>query len=78
MLESSFDKVAEIHPENLFKTRLQHRCFTVNFTEFLRTPFLQSISRRLLLEMSWKIKLTHYIGDSHQTQFHLKNTLKTL
>ena len=29
--------------------RLQHRCFPVNFAEFLRPPFLQNSSMRLLL-----------------------------
>ena len=31
------------------KMRLWHRCFPVNFAKFLRTPFLQSTSGRLLL-----------------------------
>ena len=31
------------------KKRLWHRCFPVNVAKFLRTPFLQNISRRLLL-----------------------------
>ena len=30
--------------------RLWHRCFPVNFAKFLRTPFLQNTSDRLLLE----------------------------
>ena len=29
---------------NFFKIKLWHKCFTVNFSKFLRTPFLQSIS----------------------------------
>ena len=42
-------------PENVFRpaTLLRkcfwHRCFPVNFTKFLRTPFSQSTSGRLLL-----------------------------
>ena len=32
------------------KKNLWHRCFPVNFAKFLRTPFLQSTSGRLLLE----------------------------
>ena len=31
------------------KKRLWHRCFPVNFTKFLRTPFLRNTSGRLLL-----------------------------
>ena len=30
--------------------RLWHGCFPVNFVKFLRTPFLQNTSGRLLLE----------------------------
>ena len=33
----------------LLKRRLRYRCFSVNFEKFLRTPFLQNTSRRLLL-----------------------------
>ena len=32
------------------KKRLWHRCFPVNFARFLRTPFLQNTSGRLLLK----------------------------
>ena len=34
---------------------LRHRCYSVNFVKFLRTPFLQNTSGRLLLEVhfSW-------------------------
>ena len=32
----------------LFKNRLWHRCFSVNFGKFLRTPFSQNTSGRLL------------------------------
>ena len=35
-----FNKVAVLRPEaTLLKKRLQHWCFPVNFTKFLRTPF---------------------------------------
>ena len=37
-------------PESLFEQI--HRCFPVNFAKFLRTPFLQSTSRRLLLNVT--------------------------
>ena len=36
----------------LLKKRLWHRCFSVNFAKFLRTPFLQNTSGRLLLDIS--------------------------
>ena len=40
-----FNKVAG----TLLKKRLWHRCFPVNFVTFLRTPFQQNTSERLLL-----------------------------
>ena len=43
-----FNKVAGLR---LLKKRLWHRCFPVNFIKFLRTPFLQNISGRLLLNV---------------------------
>ena len=33
----------------LLKKRLWHKCFSVNFLKFLRTPFLQNTSGRLVL-----------------------------
>ena len=44
-----FNKVAGLRPATLLKKRLWHRCFPVNFAKFLRTPFLQNTSGRLLL-----------------------------
>ena len=35
---------------NFIWKRLWHRCFPVNFTKFLRTPFLQNTSGRLILQ----------------------------
>ena len=34
-----FNKVAVLRPATLLKNRLWHRCFSVNFVKFLRTPF---------------------------------------
>ena len=31
-----------------------HRCFPVNFVKFLRTPFLQNTSARLLLQLGFR------------------------
>ena len=40
--------------QSLFFNKIAwHRCFPVNSTKFLRTPFLQNTSRRLLLLMYW-------------------------
>ena len=44
-----FDKFAGLRPTTLVKERLWHRFFPVNFVKFLKTPFLQQISGRLLL-----------------------------
>ena len=38
-----------LKPATLLKKRLRLSYFPVNFTKFLRTPFLQNTSRRLLL-----------------------------
>ena len=45
-----FNKVTGLSPATLLKNRLRHRCFPVNFTKFLRIPFLQNTSGRLLLD----------------------------
>ena len=44
-----FNKGSVLRPANLFKKRLWHRCFLVNFTKFLRTPFFIEHRRWLLL-----------------------------
>ena len=43
-------------PATLLKKRLWRRCFPVNVTKFLRTPFLQNTSGRLLRTISFKEK----------------------
>ena len=47
-----FNKVAGLRAATLLKKRLWHRCFPMNFAKFLRTPFLQNTSWRLLLMQS--------------------------
>ena len=49
-------------PATLLKKRLWYRCFSVNFVKFLRTPFLQTTSGRLLLscEISKIFKNTRF------------------
>ena len=39
-----FNKVAGLRPAALLKKRLLHRCFSVNLSKFLGTPFLQNTS----------------------------------
>ena len=36
------NEVAGLRPANLFKKKLPHKCFSVNFVKFLRTTFLQA------------------------------------
>ena len=52
-LKSLFNGVTGLHvfqPLTLFKKRLQHRYFPVEFTKFLRTPILNKICERLVLK----------------------------
>ena len=50
-LESLFKYRCRPIPATLLKKRLWNKCFPVNFAKFLRTPFLQNTSRRLLLKL---------------------------
>ena len=47
-----FNKVAGLRPANLLKKSLWHKCFPVNFAKFLRSPFFQNTSGRLLLQLT--------------------------
>ena len=47
-----FNKVAGLRSATLLKKRLWHRYFLVNSAKFLRTPFLQNTSGRLILYKS--------------------------
>ena len=57
-----FNKVAGLRSATLFKKRLRHRCFLMNFVKFLRTTFLQDTSGRLFLNFQqvalWFVILT--------------------
>ena len=44
-----FNKVAGLIPATLLEKKLWQRCFPGNFAKFLKTPFLQKTSGRLLL-----------------------------
>ena len=46
-----FNKVAGLRPATLFKKRLWHRCFPVNFAKILGTPFFIEHLQWLLLNM---------------------------
>ena len=49
MLKSLFNKVEGLKACNFIKKKLQHRCFPVKFTNFLRIPILKNNCERLLL-----------------------------
>ena len=59
-----------LRPATLLKKRLWHRCFPVNFAKFLRTPFLQNTSGRLLLT-----GIIHYILLYFRLAFTSSNCL---
>ena len=47
VLESLFNKVADLRACNCIKKRLQHRCFNVKCTKFLKTPILKNMCEQL-------------------------------
>ena len=49
MLESFFNQVAGLRVCNFIKKRFQHRCFSMNFAKFLKTPILKKVYERLRL-----------------------------
>ena len=49
VLESPFTKVPELQACNSIKMTLQHKCYTVKYGEFLRTPFFTKHLQWLLL-----------------------------
>ena len=69
-----FNKVAGFRLATLLKKRLLHRCFPVNFGKFLRAPFLQNISGRLLLHRS----IIHVEGSSQAKNIETKTNYVVL
>ena len=68
-----FSKVAGLRPAALVKKRLWHRCFPVNFVKFLRTPFLQSTSGRLLL---YNFQTIFESSSKNKTQLEINSISK--
>ena len=54
-----FNKVGGLRPATLWKKRLGHRRFPMNFAKFLRTPFLLNTSGRLLLDQKFNKGICH-------------------
>ena len=64
----------------LLKKKFWHRCFAVNFAKFLRTPFSQDTSGRLLLKGPFQILfviLLKTISDHIKAGLKLFVALKT-
>ena len=55
MQESLFNKYPGLKAWNFIWKRLQHRCFSVKFTKFLRTHFFTEHIRWLLLKLSHEL-----------------------
>ena len=51
MLEFLFNKVAGLKASNFIKNRVQYRCFSMKFTNFLRTRFFTEHFPWLLLQI---------------------------
>ena len=60
-----FNKVAGLRPATLFKKRLWHRCFPVNFVKFLRTLFFTEHLWWLLL--NFVLRLARYQANKLRT-----------
>ena len=56
----------------------QHRCFSVNFAKFVRTPFSQSICKWLLLEYFCSNKMTRSNNTQSSLDVDLSKLLKNL
>ena len=54
VLESRFNKVADLKACHFIKKRLQHRCFPVNIANFLRTPILKNSCKELLPKVEYE------------------------
>ena len=63
------NKVAGLRPATLLKNRFWHRCFSVNFAKFIRTPFL-------LYKQLWEMAAP--LGNFSTDQEILANNLKVL
>ena len=52
VLESLFNKAADLQVYNFIEKRLQHKCFPVKLAKFLGKSILKNICERLLLKTS--------------------------
>ena len=78
--ESLFNKVPGLRPATLFKKRIWHRCFTVNFVKFLRTPFfIEHLWWRLLIILfNLKMPEIFFLVDFEQVFYKIFFVWKSL
>ena len=51
MLDSLFNKAtADLQLTNLFKKKLQHKCFPANFAEFIKATLVEHLLQLLLFD----------------------------
>ena len=63
MLESLFDKVANLRQKAFIEKRLQYRCFPVKFVKFLRKPILKNICERNCNTRGVFVSVFQYSGN---------------
>ena len=80
-----FLEIRKIHrktpvPESatLLKKRLWRRCFPVNFAKFLRTPFSQNTSGRLLLSKEFLLQAIITLQQHYKFQQKYDNIVLTV
>ena len=77
VLESLFNKAAGLKTCNFLKKRLQHRCFSVKFAEYLRRPNIQNIFGGYFWNETYAsaaVLLRIRIGNLHWNESHEKKT----
>ena len=70
VLESVFNKVADIKAYKFIEKKLQHRCFPLIFAKFLGIPIFKKICEQLLLFFQYNYQHFHY----YHFHYHCKCT----
>ena len=65
VLESLFNKLANLKVCNAIKIELLRKCFPVKFAKFLRAPILKNICERMLRKTVKKYLHNVQVGASH-------------
>ena len=74
VLESRFNKVADLKVCNIIEKRLRHRCFPAKFAKFLRRPFFTGHLWQLLLFIIFLYDLFLLIKDFDFATYADNNT----